>query len=563
MVPAAEAPLAVKAATPKRRWWILPLGAALLVYLVLALLLARTKAPWFDEGACTNASYHLAFHGTMGSNVLEPTGMLFNAYFQGVKEHTYFNVPNNVIALAGWFRAFGFSIFSARCYSICWGVAILLALFYIVRWSFADEGVAALAVFFTGIDFVFLWSTADARADAAASALALGAIAVYLEFRERHFLKAVVFSQILGAAAVFTHPNAALVVLALGLLAWRFDRHRVRSCGWRGLGLAIAPYLSFGALWSLYIAQNPNDFRAQFFSNAAGRNSERLTKILHPDLSLLSEIDRHLGAYCIGGLWGGEMKGWMVLVPLLYVAPLLWLLVNSRHLKERPNLFTTYTVAMVLGLTFLNGFKGYFYLIYVLPLYNAVLAVWLWTLWRRNLGGKCIAAGVAVALAALQIAISVRHIRADEYHRDYLPAVHELALDRSAGKTILGDSALGFGLDYSGFRDDLRMGMYSGLSPDIVVIDRAYRMYAGYFAGEEPAVFQRIVTLLSTQYRLASQHGSFWIFEKLPAGAGAGAVPSIEMTKAMGEAGETRAQAFYQSLFAAYKMRDPEESSLY
>ncbi len=562
MASAAETPLAVKAPTQNHRWWIPLLGAALLVYLVLALWLAYTKAPWFDEGACTNAAYDLAFRGNMGSNVLEPTGMLFNAYFRGVKEHTYFTVPNNLLALAAWFRAFGFSIFSARCYSICWGCATLLALFYVVQWSFSDPYIAAAAAFFTGIDFVFLWSTADARADAAANALALCAVAIYLHFRETQFQKAVLYSQILGAAAVFTHPNSALVVLALGLLAWRFDRHRVRCCGWRTLALAIAPYLLFGICWSIYIAQNPSDFRAQFFANAAGRNSERLTKILHPDAALLSEIDRHLGAYCIGGLWGGEMKGWMVLVPLLYIAPLLWLLLNSRRLKERPNIFTTYTVAMILGMTFLNGFKGYFYLIYILPLYNAVLALWLCTLWKRGAGARCVAATLAVGLVALQLAISVRHIRSDEYHRDYVPAVRELALDQGKGKSIVGDSALGFGLNYSGFNDDLRLGIYSGLSPDIVVLDRAYRMYAGYFATEEPAVFDRIVTLLSTRYRLISQHGSFWIFEKFPSSTGANPATSIDLSKLGADGRESRAQSFFKLLFAAYKMQDPEESGL-
>lgn len=562
MASAIETPLPARFKTQNRWWWAPPLLVAVTIYLVLALWLARTKAPWCDEGQYANSSYSLAFHGRLASNVIEPSGIFFNNYFKGIQRRTYIAVPNQLIGLAAWFRLFGFSAFSARCYSICFGVLTLVALFYVLQRSFIDRRVAVIGTLFTSIDFIFLWSTADARMDAAANALALCSVAAYLYFRQRNLPKGILVSQCLAAAAVFTHPNSALVVLVTALLAWRFDGHRIRTCLWPVLVRATAPYLIFGCAWSLYIFRSPSDFRAQFFATVAGYHSERLTKILHPDVAMIGEIDRHFGAYCVSGLWGGVMGDWMVLIPLLYVPALIWVVLSSKRQEERLAIFTNYTVAMILGITFLNGFKGYFYLIYVLPLYNAVLAAWLLRLWRLGPSLRLLAVSLTATFVALQLSVSVLHIRADEYHRDYLPAVRELARDQAAGKSIVGTAALGFGLDYSGFKDDVRLGMYSGLNPDVIVMDRSYRLFASYFDGDEGQVFDRIVELLSSKYRVAAQYGSFWIFERVPVVSGKPAPPwlNVEPIKAL-KKGE-RSRPFFHLIFDTARLKDLRESTL-
>ena len=114
-------------------------------------------------------------------------------------------------------------------------------------------------------------------------------------------------------------------------------------------------------------------------------------------------------------------------------------------------------------MTFLNGFKQFFYLMYIIPIYDAILAAWLLNLWARSKEGKWAASMIALLFAGLQLSISIQHIRADEYHRDYEPTVRELELDRAEGKRIAGTAALGFGMEFSGFKDDARLGMYSGL----------------------------------------------------------------------------------------------------
>lgn len=528
MATSVENPVAGPASKGARFWWPAPLLLAVLVYLVLALWLADTKAPWYDEGQYTNAAYNLAFHGNMGSNVVEPTGFYLNVYYRGVQQWTYFELPNHVIAVAAWIRIFGFSAFTARSYSIFWGAITLVFLFFIVQRHFQDRRIAAFATLFTAMDFIFLWSSADTRMDVPANAMALGSLAAYLYFRENDLRKALVTSQVLAACAVFTHPNAAFVLLGEAFLAWRYDRDRLRVRCWRYLTLTAIPYLVFGLLWSVYIMQSPADFKAQFLPTLQGHNFERFRILLRPYAAVGEEIHRHLAAYSSGGLWGGVTRGWMGLVLFLYLPAMIWFLWNWRRHAPLVRMFVEYSVVVLLGMTFLNGFKGYFYLVYLVPIYDTALAAWLMSLGRRSFDRKCLAVAIGAVFAVLQIAASFVHIRADEYHRDYETTIRDLTHDRAEGKSIVGDAALGFGLGYSGFMDDARLGMYSGHTPDVIVVDRAYRRFTGLYKNEEPAVFEHIVTTLSTTYRLAAQHGSFWIFEKARPGADGRVTPWID-----------------------------------
>ena len=412
---------------------------------------------------------------------------------------------------------------------------------------------------FTAIDFIFLWSTADGRTEASANALALCAVASYVYFREKDFRKAVICSQILGASAVFIHPNAAVLLLGMGVLAWCFDRERFRT---QYLFLAGAPYLFFALLWSLYILQSPGDFVAQFLVHAAGHNSERFRRLLRPDIAIGTEFVRHLAAYYLGGLWGGVMKGWMIIIPFLYLPAIVWFLRRARQHEAPVRMFRIYGVTLVLGITFLNGFKGDFYLIYVVPVYNAVLAAWLLSLWARAKLAKSVALTVAATFVSVQLAISILHIRADEYHRDYQPTIHDMVRYRAEGKSIVGTAALGFGMGFGGFKDDVRLGMYSGLDPDVLVMDRSYRHFTGFFEEDEPPVFTHIVNTLSTRYRLAAQHGSFWIFERVLREPNEQVLPWIDLKRIETVEKGHRADYFLRLMFSEGKMHDLEESSL-
>ena len=496
------------------RCLVAPLLAAVTIYLTLALLLAHTKAPWCDEGWFANPAYNLAFHGYMGSNVVEPSGFYLNTYLQGIHDRTFYVTPNHLVALAAWFRVFGFSLFSMRVYSILWGLVSLLALFYILHRLFASPRVAQLAVLLVSIDFLFLWTAADGRPEAPANALALCALAAYLHFHERRLGTAVLVSQLFLAAAIFTHPNALLVGFIIPVLAWRDDRHRIRPTH---LLLAAAPYVVFAAPWAFYILQSPADFKVQFFANAAGRGSARWKVFLQPWRAILDEVSRQLRVYLVSDVWSAEMNPWMGFTPIMYSGAIIWLFWNWKRRGTGMQVFAVCIATVLIALTFLNGLKLSMYLCYVVPLYDAVLAAWLLALWQRRGDAGGVALVVGFAFVFLQVATSVMHIRADEYGRDYLPAIRALQQDQAEGKTIVGTAALGFGLHFQGFADDWRLGLYSHLDPDVLVIDRSYRQFSRQFEKDEPLVFAHTAKILRYRYRPVHRYGSFWLYERVPA----------------------------------------------
>ncbi|HSR08636.1 MAG TPA: glycosyltransferase family 39 protein [Bryobacteraceae bacterium] len=493
---------------------IAPLLAAVAIYLTLALWIAHTKAPWCDEGWFANPAYNLAFHGYMGSNVVEPSGFYLNTYLRGIHDRTYYVTPNHLVALAGWFRVFGFSLFSMRLYSILWGVVALLALFYILYHLFPNPQVAQLAVLLLSVDFIFLWSAADGRMEAPANALALCALAAYLYFREQRFGTAVLVSQLFLAAAVFTHPNALLVGIVIPVLAWRDDRQRIRPAH---LLLVAAPYVVFAAPWALYILQSPAGFKAQFFANAAGRGSARWKVFLQPWRAVLDEGSRHLRVYLVSDVWSAEMNPWMGFVPFMYLGAIIWLFWNWKKRGTGMQVLGICVATVLIALTFLNGLKLSMYLCYAVPFYDAILAAWLLALWQRRGDSGGLALVIGFAFVFLQVTTSVMHIRADEYGRDYLPAIHALEQDRAEGKTIVGTAALGFGLHFQGFADDWRLGLYSHLDPDVLVIDRSYRQFSRQFEKDEPLVFAHTTKILGSAYRPTHRYGSFWLYERVPA----------------------------------------------
>jgi hypothetical protein len=433
-----------------------------------------------------------------------------------------------------------------------------MAMFYILLRLFPDRRVAQLATLLISMAFVFLWSSADGRPDAMANCLVICSIAAYLRLRETNLGLAILASQILFAAGVFAHLNALVVLPALMGMVWYFDRSRLK---WHDLLPAAAPYIFFAALWSLYIMQKPGDFAAQFFPQAGW--SERWKGFLRPDLAIDAELLRHLRAYYIDDLWSGVMNGWAVIIPLLDFSAVIWFLRIKRGLEKTERAFLHFVVLLLCSMTFLNGFKGHFYLIYIVPTYAAVVAAWLLNLWARSPTGKWAAAFIAFTFALLQLTTTLQHIRVDEYHHEYEPTIRALAGYRAKGKSIVGTAGLGFGLEFEGFKDDIREGTYSGIESDVLVIDRSYRRFAGMFEKQEPRVFAHIVTILSTEYTLTAQYGSFWIFERVRSKPGSRTLPWIDLEKMGTIRNGERADYLFRSIFTRCKLQDPKGSILW
>lgn len=487
--------------------WVLAIAIA--TFVALSFGIAGTKAPWCDEGWFACPAYNLAFHGHMGTNVLEPTGHYLNGYLRGVQEHTYLNPPAHFVLLAGWFRVFGFSAVTMRAYSILWSSVTMAVLFFLVR-RFAGRAAAALTAALTSIDFLFVWGSADGRMDAATGTLILSAIAAYMFLRERNLTWAIGASQALCAFGWLMHPIALLGSVTVLSLAWVYDRRRFR---FSQLLIAAAPYAVAAAIWGIYIAQNPADFLAQFSANAAGRNAARFKGLLQPWQSIGELVVLYSAAYISGTLWTVTMNPWMFVVPLFYVAALIY---AWRSESDSVRLLRICVTSYLLIVTFLVGFKSQSYMVILVPLHNALFALLLIAAWRGAADAKTAAAIMAAVFAAVQVTTYVQHVTANERQTTYRDAMRELGRQRSAGKTITAYTAAGFDLGFNGFVDDTRLGYYSRRSTDVLLLDRSYRRWVGLFEKEEPQVFTHAVKTLAQDYKLSKQFGDFWILERNP-----------------------------------------------
>ena len=99
-------------------------AAVLVLYLLFTAGTALTKRPWSDEGWFASPAYNLAYHGYMGTSILEsvePRGQQ-----KGIDKYTYWVMPLDIVAQAAWYRILGFGLFQMRMLSAFWGLVAIL-----------------------------------------------------------------------------------------------------------------------------------------------------------------------------------------------------------------------------------------------------------------------------------------------------------------------------------------------------------------------------------------------------------------------------------------------------
>lgn len=465
---------------------IVAIVAMLVIFLVTAISLAQAKIPWCDEGWFANPAYNLAFHGNMGTDVLEPSGHYLNAYLSGIERHMYVVPPLYLVNLAGWYRLFGFSLLSTRVFSLFWAFVALAALFSLVLSLTRRPWLAFFSAALTSLDVLFLWGAVDGRMDMMCSALGLTAIAVYLLLRERNLNHAIFWSHGFAAAALLTHPNAIAAITVLLYLTYLLDRAKLRG---HHLLVAGAPYFIFFLAWLPYILQSPSDFRAQFLANAAGPGAARLTALRKPWTLLVGEISKYFTAYGVYPEWSGPMNRWAKFIPAIYLTAA-GVCIFSRKIRTdaASRLLLGSALVYLAAVTVLIGFKAQNYLVLSLPWNGALLALALPRLWQSHTSNRLLAAFLGVNFLWMQGAAVVEKLQRDDYHRQYLPVVRLARQYVSEGRHVVASAAFGFDIPFNEFRDDVRLGLYSGVRPDVVVVEPVYRFWYGHLAKNEPKV---------------------------------------------------------------------------
>jgi Dolichyl-phosphate-mannose-protein mannosyltransferase len=464
---------AVENNDPRRRGFystrrhLLVLIVSIAVFFLLAFLLASAKRPWSDEGWFASPAFNLAYHGFMGTTVL------YSPHLPRIEQHTYWILPLYLVGLGGWFKIAGFGLVTMRMFSALFGAVAVAAWCVVGRSLTRDPAVAALIAVLLGTDYLFINIGTLGRPDMMCAGLGSLALAVYLVLRERNFGKAFVWANVPLACSFFTHPNAILYGAMFVALVWALDR---RSLTVRIVAAGAVPYLVAGAIWLLYIGQDPSAFLAQIAGNSDRQG--RFGNFLHPWNAIKMEIlGRYLTAYGLGPHSAGHtgpiaLKALVLVCYALAIATCL----GVRNIRNRPG---TKLIWAMTGLVFLIqcffNQKLSWYLAHIIPLYTVLLSIVFVALWQRRGFWRVIAAGVFAALLCVQIGGSLYLAKANTYQHQYRPLLaflNQLPADRS----IYGTAAIEFGLSHPDrLCDDVSLGYYNHRLPGYIVMDPIYQ----------------------------------------------------------------------------------------
>jgi 4-amino-4-deoxy-L-arabinose transferase-like glycosyltransferase len=501
-----------------KRWqspWFM-LVAAVVLYLICAFGLAYSRGPWYDEGFLVNPSYALITSGHAGVSILDDNGPFLPSpqrmKMKGIREHLYAEMPLHTLFLAAWFKLFGFGLLRARMFTILCGLIVLFSWYFVVRRVTMDVSVAITTFALTAIDYGFVLRASEARMDALSAAFGFGALAVYLALRERNLRHALFWSHTCVAASAFTHPNGGMLAFAgLAFLTLYYDFRRIRPLH---LGIALAPYVIAVACWGVYIAQDFQSFKSQF--RVASTQNGRLDTFRAPLTNLRQEIMlRYLGS--LGGIGDAStIKKLKLVIPIAYWAAFL-AVASIRSLRARKG----YTVLLLLTaiyffvLAFTDGRKSQCYTIHVIPLFVALLAIVIVWLWRKGQAYRAGAAAIVFLLCLIHVGGFVYQIRADSYHRSYLPAIGFLHENTNTDQSIIGPGILGLALQYPpNLTDDFRLGYLSGETPQWIVVNEWYDVWFRAMRRVEPDSYEFVKNRLDNEYTLVYDQAGFEIYRK-------------------------------------------------
>lgn len=488
------------------------LVGALVVLFALAVGSALTKGPWSDEAWFAQAGLNLATTGEMTTPVLETAG----TKFKGLDRHTYWVMPLHLVTQAGWYKVFGFSLFSMRVLSAFFGVLALFAWYVIVRSLTGNRSIALLTVVLLACDYIFVQAAAFGRMDMMSHALGAAGVAAYLHLRERNFSRAILVGQSLIAACGLTHPNGGVAFfVGLLFLILYFDRARL---AWRHAGLALIPYVVGALGWGAYILDAPADFVAQFTANAS--TGGRMSGLTSPLSAIKNEITlRYLTAFGLGGHSVGSagpiwVKSFILLAYVVALAGCLSVRRIRTHEGARALLILTGIFFVVL--TFFDGQKLSFYLVHIVPLYTALVAVFLhWCYSTRFVPAALVALAVCGFLS-IQLGGVLYRMKLNPYAKSYLPAVDFLKSHTDENSLVMGSAVLGFGLGYERVIDDVRFGFKTGRKPDFFVINDTYEETIRYYrsGGEGAELAAHMNRLLGQEYELVYDRNFYQIYAR-------------------------------------------------
>jgi hypothetical protein len=484
----------------------LPLLIAAL-YTGLALLSALTQRPVCDEGWFSNPAVNLITNGSMGTTVLDPSAAFRGMKLHGIERHTYWIMPFYILVQAAWYRCVGFSLVRLRLLSVLCGLAALFCWYSILK-RLCSRGTALIATVLLATDFHFLVAAGNGRMDMMTFTLGSGALASYLGLRETHLDWAVIVSQVLAAAAFFTHPLGILSVAALAFITLYQDFTRLR---WRHAAIAVIPYAAGGTAWAAYILQSPADFMGQLGTNASGR-----FRFLTSPLSMLRrEISiRYLNEYGLERITPlfSRLK---CLILAVYVAGAA-VAFGARRIRQNRSLLMLLALAawMTVGVMLIDSFAQPWYIVHLAPYQIVLVAISASYLRSMGRGPAVAIALVLTAVVAVQLMVSTSRAAKGE-RQDFLAAAGFVRDHLGSGQLAMASAEFGIPLNFdSRLIDDYRLGYRSGKKADLIVMDtQRYLPWDELLQDQDPDNYRYIRGLLSN-YSVIYNQGGYRIYSR-------------------------------------------------
>ena len=311
-----------------------------------------------------------------------------------------------------------------------------------------------------------------------------------------------------------THPLGLLYFFGLCFLMMHYDGRRVLRA--QPLIACAVPYAIGAAGWGWYILQNPSDFVHQFvFGLGVG---DRGSTLHTPWKALWSEInDRYLRAFGLRGHSPGSsgpifLKGLVLLAYICGVAGSISIPSIRRSPAFRP--LMGLTAIFFILMTLVEGQRLSVYLVHMIPLYSALLALVVYQVVSQRIVPRALA-GIAVAgLVSLQLGGIVLQIRNDPYHKTFVPPMQFVRSQVPPGELVMGGSHLGFALGLDGqLVDDNTLGYRTGRTPDWVVVEEHYEQNFASIQASDPAAYANIQRVLAA-YSKVYDKGGYAIYRR-------------------------------------------------
>lgn len=384
--------------------------SCLVIYIVLAVLLANVRPPQSDEGHFAEGAMEIATTGRL----ITPT---WTEWLPTLNRHVYAAMFLYFVSLAAWFRVFGIGMLSMRYFGVLWGTVLVFSYFVVVRKITRDRYAGFLALLLMALNYDLINLT-TARYDGMAAALRASGLAAYASLRERHLSLALFAANAFIAAAAMTHPHGAFGFGYLLILVVVLDRKQFRTS-----------YLAVGAIpyvigWGMYISQDVDMFKSQFLGNAQVHK----TSLLHPLALLVSELHERYWVLFAGMRVGVPvyMRLKLGLLTLYLISFIAAELTPAIRRSKAACALLTYTVFGFIALTIGEGSRLYNYLVYVIAFYSIILAIYLRHLGSVGRAQRAIVALIVCGVGCFTLASIAYRVRLNSYNEAYLPAARYL-----------------------------------------------------------------------------------------------------------------------------------------